>query len=258
MSVGIAMVSGVARSIGSTVAAFGVQRYAIVIATSMTIGSIYGTIDTMLNREATWSDVIKGGIYGALGGLVTGALGPFIHPAVILCVGLPLSGLGIYDSYINGNTEQGIFRLITGPIATILAWKGFNLQALRVRVLGKLQQLLGTNTPDNPLASYLNIDPKLKIGIRGSTQTGVKGNPNKHGNWNPNDYDLDLFIVSNDLAPINAGKIIKLPHIRDGLVKEFPELFSGLRSGGKGVSAKFYTEEQAVSKGGLIFYDGSK
>jgi hypothetical protein len=69
---------------------------------------------------------------------------------------------------------------------------------------------------------------------------------------------LDLFIVSDELAAMNNGKIVKLPEVRDLLATDFPELFGGLRAGGKGVSVKFYTQVQAQNKGGIIFYDGSK
>jgi hypothetical protein len=142
--------------------------------------------------------------------------------------------------------------------------RGFSLPkivSVRLKVVSKLQEILGHNGSPNPLAKYLNSDPKLKIGMRGSTQTGVKGNPNK-GNvgapWNENDFDLDLFIISDKLAGINGRKTIPLPEVRDMLANNFPKLFGGLRSGGKGVSVKFYTENQAANKGGMIFYDGSK
>ncbi|MDR0603990.1 MAG: hypothetical protein LBG80_06790 [Bacteroidales bacterium] len=121
-----------------------------------------------------------------------------------------------------------------------------------------MQSIFGPHNPSNPLSKYIQFDPKLKIGMRGSTQTGVRNNPNKTGNWNPKDFDLDLFIVSDELAAMNNGKIVKLPQVRDSLADDFPELFSGLRQGDKGVSVKFYTQVQAQNKGGTIFYDGSK
>ena len=256
--------SGMAISMGrhfqNAVVTFSARKYATNIVISSALGSVMGMVDAYSARGSTFEDIIMGGLYGAIGGFVTGATAPFIHPVAILAIGLPLSGVGVVDAYANGNTEQAFFRLIAGPVATILSHYGLSLQSVRTKILGTVYRLLCHDGPSNPLHPYIIADPNLKIGMRGSTQTGQVSNPNKTpGPWNQEDFDLDIFIVSDKLS-IQFGRkqLIKLPEVREALVHDHPEFFSGLRPGGKGVSLKIFSENEAATKGGIIFYEGGK
>ena len=57
---------------------------------------------------------------------------------------------------------------------------------------------------DNILTPYIKkikeMDPDAKVGYRGSLATGVKGPHKGNAPFDPNDFDIDAFIVSDKLA----------------------------------------------------------
>jgi hypothetical protein len=122
--------------------------------------------------------------------------------------------------------------------------------------------------PGGPLDGLKTVDPKARLGLTGSTSTGKVGNPNKptFGQpWNPDSFDLDLFIESERIFDFlkkqgkvidiidgrevirGVDRVIPLGKLRDLLVRQNPELFKGLKEGGAGVSLKVY--KQAPSGG---------
>jgi RHS repeat-associated protein len=62
--------------------------------------------------------------------------------------------------------------------------------ALRTQVISEIQGAVNTQ-------AISKLDPEAVVGIRGSTASGVK---HAGGPWNPNDFDIDAFIVSDKIA----------------------------------------------------------
>jgi hypothetical protein len=128
------------------------------VAAGTSIGFTMGAIDAALADDATYSDILMGGLMGAATGFIVGFVAPFIHPGILLGIGLPVSSYGVYDAYTEGNTVQSLFRLITGPVLSVLTPLGYGLPkitALRVKVLNKLQGIFGPHNPSNPLSEYI-------------------------------------------------------------------------------------------------------
>lgn len=49
------------------------------------------------------------------------------------------------------------------------------------------------------IPSIEKLDPDAEVRVRGSLATGVKLNPNKQGLFNPEDFDIDAYVVSDTL-----------------------------------------------------------
>lgn len=118
-------------------------------------------------------------------------------------------------------------------------------EILRQRVLAAVREELARGT-GGALTGLMKIDPDARIGIRGSTATGMVGNRLKETRgrtWNPKDFDLDLAIISDKFPGVKAP--IPLEQLRNALARSNPELFGGLRPGGSGVSVKVYSPADA-------------
>ena len=125
--------------------------------------------------------------------------------------------------------------------------------ARRELVIAKLREYLDR---EGPLKNLQLLDPRARIGLRGSTATGIvknRNNPTIGQPWNPDDYDLDLFIESDLLWTKTGDQAIPLPHVREALARTDPEVFAGLRPGGSGVSVRFFPSSTTLGNDVLYF-----
>ena len=74
-----------------------------------------------------------------------------------------------------------------GPVLP-RSWQSSNL---RQQVVQEIEEAVNTT-------SIYKLDPAAVVGVRGSVATGVKYDTK--GSWNPNDFDIDAFIVSDKIA----------------------------------------------------------
>jgi RHS repeat-associated protein len=130
MSVGISMASGMVRSIGSTIVAFGVQRLAYWTAASVVLNGILGACFTRwiasadpnippeaLNAYTFW---------GALSSAILGAIFPIgivVAPTLTTIGGISLLGMGSFEalkSYWMGNSTKGN-RILAAMVVSIFA-----------------------------------------------------------------------------------------------------------------------------------------
>ncbi len=97
--------------------------------------------------------------------------------------------------------------------------------------------------------------PDAKIGYRGSLSTGVKHS--KGGPFDPTDFDVDAFIVSDELAAkFDAGTFFRdardLPEVEgiaDSLESTFINSLDGYRvEAGKPFTFRIFTEAEYLSK----------
>ena len=83
---------------------------------------------------------------------------------------------------------------------------------------------------------------------------GTVGNPRKatFGQpFSPEDFDLDLFLISDSLP--KAQKVVPLAGARDRSYRMFPEAFEGMKSSGKGLSVKIFRPDEAIPGPYIIF-----
>jgi hypothetical protein len=102
------------------------------------------------------------------------------------------------------------------------------------------------------------LDPKARIGFRGSSATGKVGNETKLNFGDPinlEDFDIDIFVVSDTLVNQFGDKVIPAAGLRSYLYKTNPLLFEGLRPGGKGVSLKIHRSTKDLGEGAVFFDD---
>ncbi len=91
------------------------------------------------------------------------------------------------------------------------------------------------------------IDPDAKIGVQGSIVRGTVGNPRKptFGEaFNPGEFDLDVFVISDALP--KSQKVVPLAGARDRLARRFPEALEGIKESGKGLSVKIFRTGETV------------
>jgi hypothetical protein len=96
--------------------------------------------------------------------------------------------------------------------------------------------------------------PDAKFGLGGSVARGTVGNPNKPTvgqPFDPNNFDLDLFVVSDSLP--SSAKVVPLQGARDRLAKRCPGAMSGLKEGGKGLSIKIFRSGDALDPDAVLF-----
>ncbi len=120
----------------------------------------------------------------------------------------------------------------------------------------EIQIAIRNSLDQGELLTFRTIDPEARIGLTGSAVTGRVGNPNKvtYGQpINPNDFDVDLFIQSDILYEQFGGGLRAAPNLRNALVKQYPEIFVGLRPGKKGLSIKFREASAVLPDGSIIF-----
>ncbi|MDR0603991.1 MAG: RHS repeat-associated core domain-containing protein, partial [Bacteroidales bacterium] len=94
--------TGIRNHTTGAIASFTARRYALGVSAGTTIGFTIGAVDAALADDATFSDILMGGLMGAAAGLTIGLVAPFIHPGILLSVGLPVSSYGVYDAYVQG------------------------------------------------------------------------------------------------------------------------------------------------------------
>ena len=95
------------------------------------------------------------------------------------------------------------------------------------------------------------LDSDAIIGLRGSTGTGFKGPHKGNAPWDPDRFDLDIFIISDKLG-FGKRRPIGLGDITDDLRSRYPHLFEGLKPGGAGTSVKIFRPGRDV--GDAIFF----
>ncbi|MDQ6661308.1 MAG: hypothetical protein M3Z24_10125, partial [Chloroflexota bacterium] len=128
------------------------------------------------------------------------------------------------------------------------------LAAARRRILQNLRNFV---KEDPALKKVKEIDPGARFGVQGSVVRGSVGNPRKltYGrNFDPNNYDLDFFVISKELKELNVPKVVGLPQFRDRLYRRFPGVYDGLKQGGKGLSVKVYRPGETIP-GPLLMLD---
>jgi hypothetical protein len=114
----------------------------------------------------------------------------------------------------------------------------------REAIIRKLQELVAM---DPTFAAIRKLDPNARIGLQGSIVRGVVGNPRKetHGEpFNPEDFDLDIFVVSAKLP--QSDKVVPTAMLRDRIFRSSEKTFEGLRPGGKGVSIKIFRPNETI------------
>jgi filamentous hemagglutinin len=96
-----------------------------------------------------------------------------------------------------------------------------------VRDRTTILQALG-DTVQPHLDNILNLDPQAQIGIRGSLVRGTKGPHKGNAPFDPDDFDVDAFIVSDELA---ARFTRRQSRFRDGRnIPEINEVQSSIES----------------------------
>lgn len=115
------------------------------------------------------------------------------------------------------------------------------------------------------VAEIKRMYPDAKIGYRGSLATGTKFSTG--GDFDPNDFDVDAFIVSDELASKfkptvifrRASDIDELRHICEELERTFIKTFKGYRTKpGKQFTFRVWTEAEfknKVERFGYVFID---
>ena len=108
--VGVAALSVATAGVGPTLIGFGA-------------GSVFGAVDTALGGGSP-GDVAIGALHGGEFGMGLTAIGGLLPKAAVAWGGLGLNvgmtSYGVYDSFSQGNTAQGIFRLGTGVFGAAL------------------------------------------------------------------------------------------------------------------------------------------
>lgn len=125
----------------------------------------------------------------------------------------------------------------------------------RLQVIEDLKKLISSK--HDAIAQLLKFDPTAKIGLRGSTASGTVQNPTKPTvgqPWNPNSFDLDIFVQSDKLYHHFGPDIIPYPLLREYLVKQNPSLFGGLRPGRSGVSLKVFPSSKDVGSDAILLH----
>ncbi|MEB7453630.1 hypothetical protein [Lysinibacillus sphaericus] len=117
------------------------------------------------------------------------------------------------------------------------------------------------NTMSPAAKKIKEIDPDAKVGYRGSLATGQKGPHKGNAPFDPTDFDIDAFIVSDKLAskfpendPWKAGtKIREIRNLQKEIDKSLKDSLEGLRRvDKKGRPDKFtfriYTQKEFEKK----------
>jgi hypothetical protein len=105
------------------------------------------------------------------------------------------------------------------------------------------------------LDALSSLDPDMKVGYRGSIARGVKGEHKNHGQFDPNNFDIDAFIVSDKLASrISApdgfrdgGRIPEIRNIQteiNAALRADPRYASGMK---RNVTFRIYTTKEIES-----------
>lgn len=123
------------------------------------------------------------------------------------------------------------------------------------KFVSDIHSALRKNVNTGELAEFKRLDPKARIGLTGSASTGRVGNPKKYTPFvNREDFDLDIFVQSDELFAKFGGKLKAAPRLRKALEEQFPDLFKGLRQPGKkGVSIKFRPSSESLPTDVIIF-----
>ena len=135
----------------------------------------------------------------------------------------------------------------------------------RLKALQFVQDYMMNNGGSNSLGKKLEgLASDAKIGMRGSLVTDIKHSTG--GPWDPTDFDLDIFIQSDELynnrklvrrngpnAWLDLDKALESGGAAAAIVKELkeqaPGLFGGLKNGAEGVSIKvFHSKYKKLGK----------
>ncbi len=95
------------------------------------------------------------------------------------------------------------------------------------------------------------IDPKAVVGFRGSTARGYKGPHKENAPFDPEDFDVDAFVVSDRMAvKIGIDKSFRAASVNDfpELVQEQQAIESILRAQFKGLKSEPFTFRVYTSK----------
>jgi hypothetical protein len=97
------------------------------------------------------------------------------------------------------------------------------------------------------------LDPDAKFGIQGSVVRGRVGNKNKPTfgrSFDPKDFDMDFFVISDRLP--RSEKVVGLQFMRDRFARRFPGVLDGLREDSKGLSVKVFRPGERIPDPFLI------
>ena len=123
----------------------------------------------------------------------------------------------------------------------------------RLFILGKVKRIVSTNS-----RQILSMFPDAKIGVRASLGRGFKGPHKKNAPFDPDDFDVDAFIVSDDLAKLipangnrfrSAREIDSLQPIQDRIDRLLRSELDGLRS--EPFTFRVFTQEEFARKVGI-------
>jgi filamentous hemagglutinin len=164
-----------------------------------------------------------------------------------------------YAGTVNGDawemfraTRNGAaFGLVLGPATRIATLRSSNLSG----VLSRSQIIARADDALLPLA---NRFPGAKVGFRGSLARGTKGRHKRGDPFDPSNYDVDAFVVSDDLAalvPKNADGFRNLARLTEhrglvGRVAEQIKAIPGVRQGDT-FKVRVYSEAEFRSIVGL-------
>jgi hypothetical protein len=186
--------------------------------------------------------------YGAAGGVTVLAVG---------ATGFAGAAKGLRNLVPDFNFRR--FDVSHNPFGAELS-QGAKIPALPTQVnpekfVASVHSVLRNKANTGELGAFKALDPNAKIGLTGSSATGRVGNRNKATFGQPinaEKFDLDLFVQSDKLLEQFGPKLRAAPNLRQSLVDEFPEIFSGLKPGKDGLSIKFRPNGPAP-KGSIIF-----
>jgi hypothetical protein len=155
---------------------------------------------------------------------------------------------------------RGGFLYSGVPVPGIPAYRGAPVMS-REAIINRLGEVLD-------LSSIRELDPAARVGIRGGMARGFKSSHRGGGPFDPSDFDIDAFIVSDELAALfpkqawwrNAAEV-GLGEFQtnfDATLRVLPE-FQGLRS--SPLSFRIFTTDEINKKllGGdtQIFFIGN-
>jgi hypothetical protein len=101
----------------------------------------------------------------------------------------------------------------------------------REAIIDKLGEVVQKRIPD-----IKKLDPNARVGFRGSLARGFKGKHKGDALFDPNDFDVDAFVISDKLRgrdrefQVGPRPLRKIAKDIDTELRQYPE-FEGLRSG---------------------------
>ena len=180
--------------------------------------------------DPKWYDE-NGKYFGPAGGMP-----PFFSPRSLSSGRLPAKQLRIPNrsplKNRMGDTSKAARRARTDPVygRSRPAARLAPARIGRTEIISRLRSALADH-----LAAIRKVDPNARIGIRGSLAKGVKGPQKGNAPFDPTNFDIDIFIVSDKLRrgrgfQVGPKPIRDLAKQIDAELRNLPE-FAGLRGG---------------------------